>query len=49
MDKNQVHKIGKNLNKPVKFVKKHIGTISTAVVVLGGPMLTNYLKEKKNK
>ncbi|HEM2809365.1 TPA: hypothetical protein U2C13_001612 [Streptococcus suis] len=46
MDKNQVHKIGKNLNKPVKFVKKHIGTISTAVVVFGGPMLTSYLKEK---
>ncbi|HEM6089557.1 TPA: hypothetical protein ACGO9G_000967 [Streptococcus suis] len=46
MDKNQVHKIGKNLNKPVKFVKKHIGTISTAVVVFGGPMLKSYLKEK---
>lgn len=22
MDKNQVHKVGKMLNKPVKFVKK---------------------------
>lgn len=49
MDKNQVHKVGKMLNKPVKFVKKNMGIISTAVIAYGGPMLAKYLKERKNK
>ncbi|HFR3767119.1 TPA: hypothetical protein ACHVGS_001753 [Streptococcus suis] len=49
MDKNQVHKIGKIINKPVKFVKKNMGIISTAVIVYGGPMLAKYLNERKNK
>lgn len=35
MDRNQVHKIGKIMNKPVKFVKENAGkmaTVLTAVV-----------------
>lgn len=31
MDKKQVHKIGKMINKPVKFVKKNAGKIFTGV------------------
>ena len=27
MDKKQVHKIGKKLNKPIKFVKQNKGAI----------------------
>lgn len=27
MDKKQVHKIGKKLNKPIKFVKQNMMTI----------------------
>jgi len=31
MDKKQVHKIGKKINKPIKFVKQNKGTIASVV------------------
>lgn len=31
MDKKQVHKIGKKINKPIKFVKQNMGTIASVV------------------
>ncbi|MGT2949571.1 hypothetical protein [Streptococcus devriesei] len=46
MDKKQVHKIGKMINKPVKFVKKNAGWIVTAVVSVGGTAIVNALTEK---
>lgn len=49
MEKNKVHKIGKMINKPVKFVKKNMGIISTVVGVYGAQMVAGYLKERKNK
>lgn len=34
MDRKQIHKIGKNLNKPVTFVKKNTGNVLTGVSVV---------------
>ncbi|MCO4521054.1 hypothetical protein Si102_00210 [Streptococcus infantarius subsp. infantarius] len=34
MDKKQVHKIGKKINKPIKFVKQNKGTIAYVVSVV---------------
>ncbi|CYU84394.1 TPA: hypothetical protein TZY74_000949 [Streptococcus suis] len=31
MDKNQVHKIGKIINKPIKFIKNNSGKIVTGL------------------
>lgn len=34
MDKKQVHKIGKKINKPIKFVKQNKGAIASVVSVV---------------
>ena len=34
MDRKQIHKIGKSMNKPVKFVKNHAGKIMTVITTV---------------
>ena len=34
MDRNQVHKIGKIINKPVKFVKENAGKTATVLAAV---------------
>lgn len=34
MDRKQIHKIGKSMNKPVKFVKNHAGKIMTVIATV---------------
>lgn len=45
MDKKQVHKIGKKLNKPIKFVKQNKGAIASVVSVVA----TIIIAEKTGK
>ncbi|GAB6708529.1 hypothetical protein ACRPLU_09575 [Streptococcus uberis] len=49
MLKNKVHKVGKTINKPVKFIKNNIGTILTVGSFLGGPAIINKLTNKNKK
>lgn len=46
MDRKQIHKIGKSMNKPVKFVKNHAGTIISVVVPA---VVTAFLGSKNKK
>lgn len=34
MDRKQINKIGKSMNKPVKFVKNHAGKIMTVITTV---------------
>lgn len=34
MDRKQIHKIGKSMNKSVKFVKNHAGKIMTVITTV---------------
>lgn len=45
MDKKQVHKIGKKINKPIKFVKQNTRTILSVV----GLVATIIIAEKTGK
>ena len=44
MDRKQIHKIGKNLNKPVTFVKKN-----TRNVLIGVSGVASFALFKNNK
>lgn len=45
MDKKQIHKIGKNMNKPIKVIKNHAGVIVSVVV----PLVATVVLGKKVK
>ena len=45
MDKKQIHKIGKNMNKPIKVIKNHAGVIVSVVV----PLVATVVLGKKSK
>ena len=46
MDRKQIHKIGRIMNKPVKFVKKNAGIIVSVVVPA---VVTAFLGSKNKK
>ncbi|MFS9171442.1 hypothetical protein QM857_05020 [Streptococcus infantis] len=45
MDKKQIHKIGKNMNKPIKVIKNHAGVIVSVVV----PLVATVVLGKQSK
>ena len=46
MDRKQIHKIGKNLNKPVTFVKKNTRNV---LIGVSGVASLDCLKTTKNR
>ncbi|WP_373756401.1 hypothetical protein [Streptococcus ferus] len=46
MDKKQIHKIGKIVNKPVKFVKQNAGKIITGIGAIASVVALYNNKEK---
>ncbi|CQR26135.1 hypothetical protein BN1356_02479 [Streptococcus varani] len=49
MDKKQIHKIGKQINKPIKFIKKNAGMIATVFVSVGVPAILDKFVGKGKK
>lgn len=49
MDKKKVHKIGKTINKPIKFVKNNIGVILTVGGSIGGSAIFSKITNKNKK